>query len=153
MAPGESVSVPEFGTKQAGIDYIDRPGVYAVIENNDRQIAVIETSNGYFLPGGGIHIGESDVDALNREVMEETGYQVAIRSKIGEAVEYIDSKGEGKHYQIHCRFYSVQLRSKVRDGIEKDHRLVWLLLEDAVRLLKRQGQAWIIQRVGEEYGN
>ncbi len=83
MASGEIVSVPEFGTKQVGIDYIARPGVYAVIENNDRQIAVIETSNGYFLPGGGIDTGESVVDALKRAA--ET------RDSIQELVEMVKS--------------------------------------------------------------
>lgn len=144
------MSIPEFGTKQDGVDYIDRPGVYAVIENNDRQIAVIKTSNRYFLPGGGIDIGESDIEALRREVVEETGYQVSILREIGEAVEYIDVEREGKHYKIRSRFYRVQLRSKVRNGIEKDHRLVWLLLEDVMKLLKRQGQVWIIESMERE---
>ena len=144
------MSIPEFGTKQDGVDYIDRPGVYAVIENNDRQIAVIKTSNGYFLPGGGIDIGESDIEALRREVVEETGYQISILREIGAAVEYIDVEGEEKHYQIRSRFYRVQLRSKVRNGVEKDHRLVWLLPEDVMKLLKRQGQVWIIQSMIKE---
>ena len=62
MASGERVSVPEFGIKQDGVDYIDRPGVYALIENKDKQVAVIETRMGHFLPGGGIDAGETDTD-------------------------------------------------------------------------------------------
>lgn len=145
MASAEIVSVPEFGTKQPGIEYIHRPGVYAVIENDERRIAVIETSKGYFLPGGGIDPGESDVVALSREVLEESGYQVSIRAEIGEAVEYIDVESEVKHYKIYSRFYRAQLGSKVKDGIEKDHHLVWLWIEDALKLLKPQAQVWIMQ--------
>jgi len=63
----EKAAIPEFGTRLDGIDYIDRPSVYAVIENKHRQIAVIVTSNGYFLPGGGIDPSETEVDALKRE--------------------------------------------------------------------------------------
>jgi len=143
------VTIPEFGTKQDGIDYIDRPGVYAVVENNERQIAVIETGNGYFLPGGGIDIGESDLDALKREIVEEIGYQASILLEIGEAVEYMNAHSEEKHYQIRSRFYKVQLGSKVGEGVEKDHRLVWLWQEDAIKLLKRQGQAWAVQSMGK----
>jgi 8-oxo-dGTP diphosphatase len=150
VASEDRAPTPEFGNKQDGVDYIERPGAYAVIENNERQIAIIKTSNGYFLPGGGIDTGESDVNALKREVMEEIGYQVSIVTEIGEVVEYTEAYSEEKHYQIRSRFYKVQLGAKVGDGVEKDHRLVWLLLEDAIKRLKRQGQVWAVQSMVKE---
>ncbi len=139
--------VSEFGIRQTGITYIDRPGAYAVIQNDKKQIAAIKTGNGYFLPGGGMDMGESSIDALKREVMEETGYQVSILQEIGETVEYIEAASEKKHYQIHSRFYEAKLTSEVGARKEKDHRLVWLSQADAIRLLKRKGQAWAIQRL------
>ncbi len=145
MTARERAPIYEFGIKLDGVDYIDRPGVYAVIENNDKQIAVIETSNGHFLPGGGIDTGETEVDALKREIIEEIGYQVSVLARIGEAVEYIKADSDEKYYQIHSRFYKVQLGSKIGEGIEKDHRLVWLWQEDAIKLLLRQGQVWAVQ--------
>ena len=145
----ERASVPEFGTKHDGIVYIDRPGVYAVIENNDQQIAVIGTSRGYFLPGGGIEAGESDVDALKREIIEEIGYQALVLVEIGETVEYIQAYNEERYYQIRSKFYKVQLGSKVGEGIEKDHQLVWLSQEDAYKLLMRQGQVWAVQSMAK----
>lgn len=57
-----------FGTKLDGIDYIDRPGVYAVMENGHKQVALIEISSGYLLPGGGIDPGETEIDSLKREI-------------------------------------------------------------------------------------
>jgi 8-oxo-dGTP diphosphatase len=150
MVSGDKAPIPKFGNKQGGRNYVDRPGAYAVIENNEGQIAIIETGNGYFLPGGGIHPGESDVDALKREVMEEIGYQISILTEIGQAVEYIEAYSEDKHYQIHNRFYRVQLVSKVEAEAETDHRLVWLLPEDAIKVLKRQGQVWAVQSMRRE---
>ena len=149
--PAEKPSLLEFGTRLDGIDYIERPGVYAIIENNHKQIAVIETSTGYFLPGGGIDSGEGNVAALKREILEEIGYHVSVLAEIGEAVEYIKARAEGKYYQIYGKFYQVQLASKRGEGIEKDHRLVWLSPEHAIQVLTRQSQAWAIQQMAKEY--
>jgi len=143
-------TIPEFGVKQEDIDYIDRPGVYAVIENNDKQIAIIETSNGYFLPGGGIDVIESDVDALKREIFEEIGYQVTVLEEIGEAIEYIKAHSDEKNYKIRSRFYKVQLGFKVEEGVEKDHRLAWLWQENACKLLVRQSQVWAVQSMAKD---
>jgi len=147
MTPEQRMSIPEFGNKQDGIDYIDRPGVYAVIESNDNQIAVIETSQGYFLPGGGIDDGESVTDALKREILEETGYHASVLIKMGDTVEYIKAKSDRKHYKIRSSFYKVQLGSKAGEIVEEDHRLVWLQQEDAIKLLTRQGQVWAVRSI------
>ncbi|HLO31700.1 MAG TPA: NUDIX domain-containing protein [Anaerolineales bacterium] len=147
----EEQTLREFGTRLAGVDYIERPGVYAVIENNHKQIAVIETRTGYFLPGGGIDPGETEMDALKREIKEEIGYQVSALVEIGGAVEYIKAQAEGKYYQIHGKFYKVQVGSKIGEGTEEDHRLVWLSQGDASKLLMRQSQVWAVQRLATEY--
>jgi 8-oxo-dGTP diphosphatase len=145
MTSKESAAIQEFGSKIDGVVYIDRPGVYAVIENRDKQIAVLETSIGYFLPGGGIDAGETEVEALKRELIEELGYQISVIAKIGAAVEYLKASREEKYYHIRSTFYEVQLDSKIGEGIEKDHRFVWLSQEEALRLLTRQSQVWAVQ--------
>jgi 8-oxo-dGTP diphosphatase len=144
-APENEPALPEFGTRLAGIDYIERPGVYAVIENNHKQVAIIRTRTGHFLPGGGIEPGETEMEALQRELMEETGCQVSVSAEIGEAVEYIAAQAEGKYYRIYGKFYKVQIDSHIREGLEEDHQLVWLCQEDAFNLLVRRSQAWAIQ--------
>jgi 8-oxo-dGTP diphosphatase len=146
---GEEVTVHKFGNILDGIDYIDRSGAYAVIENNDRQIAVIETSIGYFLPGGGIDSGETEVEALKRELIEEIGYQVSVIVEIGAAVEYIEASNEKKYFKLRSKFYKVQLDSKIGGGIERDHRLVWLSPEEAFKLLTRQSQVWAVQKMAQ----
>lgn len=142
----EENAIPEFGNRLDGIDYIDRPGAYAVIQNKDKQIAVIQTHNGHFLPGGGMDPGETEVEALKRELMEETGYQISGVVEIGSAVEYLKASDEDKYYKIRSKFFQAQLDAKVGDGIEEDHHLIWLLPEDAIRHITRQSQAWAVQK-------
>lgn len=149
--PEEKPALHEFGRRLAGIDYIERPGVYAVIEDPYGQMAVIETCSSYFLPGGGVEPGETETIALEREIMEEMGYRVSVLAEIGEAVEYLKAQAEKKYYRIQAKFYKAQLASKIGEGMEKHERLVWLRPGDAIRLLTRQSQVWAVQRMAKEY--
>ena len=71
-------------------DYYDDPGapkantivpaVTAIVINNSNELLMIERSdNGYWaVPGGAQDIGESVIDAVKREVGEETGIVVEV---------------------------------------------------------------------------
>ena len=71
-------------------DYYDDPGapkantivpaVAAIVINNSNELLMIERSdNGYWaVPGGAQDIGESVIDAVKREVAEETGIVVEV---------------------------------------------------------------------------
>ncbi len=53
-----------------------RHGVYAIIENdkNEYLLQYYRNKNYFWLPGGGIETNESEIECLNREIIEETGY-------------------------------------------------------------------------------
>lgn len=145
----EKANIREFGARLDGIDYVDCPGVYAVIENNRKQIAVIVNNNIYFLPGGGVEPGETDVEALRREILEEIGYQVLTAAEIGETIEYIEAYTDGKYYRVRGRFYKAQIGAKIGEGVEQNHRLVWLRPKDALKLLLRKSQVWAVQSMSK----
>jgi ADP-ribose pyrophosphatase YjhB (NUDIX family) len=61
------------------------PAVTAVVENDNGELLMIErTDNGLWaLPGGAQDLGESVIDAVSREVKEETGIDVEVTGLSG----------------------------------------------------------------------
>lgn len=71
--------IPSFGKKEAGLQYIRRTGVYAIIFDDRREkIAVMKTQKGFFLPGG-TEGEESHAECLQREATEELGWSSLIK--------------------------------------------------------------------------
>ena len=65
---------------------IFRPSIYGIIIKGDK-ILLSKQWGGYDFPGGGINKGETQEEALNREVKEETGLDV----QVGKLVDCFDS--------------------------------------------------------------
>ena len=69
--------------------FIVRPSVYAVMFNTDHVALVTNTTSGrYYLPGGGIEVGESLEEGLHREIKEETGIEITQVQLINAAEDF-----------------------------------------------------------------
>jgi 8-oxo-dGTP diphosphatase len=134
----------EFGTRLANVDYVERPGAYAIISNQAAEIAIIRTPKGYFLPGGGVDDGEDLVDALRREVFEETGLGVEISREIGAAAQYLSAAKEGVYYKKIGHFYLASFAERLSEAFEAEHELLWMTHERAASALNHQFQIWAI---------
>lgn len=134
-----------FGKKIDGETYDTREGVYGILFR-DNKVGVIKTSTGYFLPGGGIEDGESHMQCLKREFIEETGYDIDIRSYIGRASKFHFSNIYFRHRYLIGNFYFVDLKEKIAEKIEKDHELLWLSQNDAIRKLFLENQKWAVEK-------
>ncbi len=85
-----------------------RPSVSAVVLHDGRLLLLRRADNGQWgLPGGSVEIGETVTAALEREVREETGYEVAVGRLVGvysdprfQIVRYAD--GRVWHYVNLC---------------------------------------------------
>ncbi len=86
---------PTFGEVEKDIQYKHRPGAYGILIENGL-VALVETPEGYHLPGGGMNAEESLEDCLRRELLEECGVISPISfEKIGQGFQYVHAKGEG----------------------------------------------------------
>ena len=68
------------GSKNKNIEYRKRPGAYAIIKRKeDNKIGIVMNTtneNDFFFLGGGIEKGETEIEALRRELIEESGYAI-----------------------------------------------------------------------------
>lgn len=68
------------GNKDANIEYKKRPGAYAIITRKEDDKIGIVTDGDFLFLGGGIEEGETELDALKRELIEESGYSIMGKS-------------------------------------------------------------------------
>jgi len=67
---GEIHDVPES-------DFKTRASIYGIIFNEDKtKVLLVKHFDGYDYPGGGLKVGQKIDEALKRELIEETGYEL-----------------------------------------------------------------------------
>ena len=114
-----------------------RNSVRCLLINQNQEICLLysRARDYYAIPGGGIEPGESLLQTLNRETLEETGYLLKNPKPIGNI-----------HEQLYDRvtttfFFSAQpdkiLHSNyMPDEIEEDYILKWLSLPEALQIFQ-----------------
>jgi 8-oxo-dGTP diphosphatase len=127
--------------------YVIRPSAYALVRNERNQVAVVRTSAGCFLPGGGIEDGESPEQAVEREAMEECGLVLKACRSMATAVEIVYSPGEQACFEKESTFVNAQMHT-LTSGTEPDHELVWLTFAEAIEWLSHGSHRWAVQRFG-----
>lgn len=146
-------SIPQFGLKKAGVEYIDRPGVYGVIRDNQGRIAVVKAGEGYFLPGGGMDAGESHQQAMDREAREECGLGARILRPIGRADQRCTTRS-GRHYTKQCEYFEAEFIPGTEcEPSEPDHQLLWMSPDEAIRSLMLEADVWALRKSMEKQGD
>jgi len=130
------------GYKEQKINYQVREASRAVIFDKSGQIAVLHVAQGdyYKLPGGGLEKGESQLAALLRECLEETGCYLQNIFPLGETLEYRDQKQMMQ--RSYC--YGAEVKGdKGEPSFDKGERaegfrVEWMDLDEALKIFSRQ---------------
>ena len=137
----------QFGVRKPGIDYRHRTVAFGVAER-DGLIACVRVerpSGPYFdLPGGGLDLEETEVEALRREFLEETGLTIAPLNRIAEAGQYFVRSTEEPVNNV-SGFWTARVAAEDPAAkCEDDHTLVWLDPTVALSRLRHDSHAWAV---------
>ena len=137
---------PQFGEREPGADYRDRPAAFGVAVRDGR-IALVKVSKpGHEpwldLPGGALDPGEDDARAAVREFGEETGLVVRAGALIVRADQYF-RKTDGEAVNNRSAILRVDIAGEDTSlKIEDDHELVWLEPPAAMARLRHDSHAF-----------
>ena len=138
------------GSKEENIKYKKRPGAYAIIRRNEDDKIAIVTDGDFFFLGGGIENGETELDALRRELIEESGYTIKNINKLDEVGCFVYAEGKG-YVEMISHVYVAEFDKKIAEPIEEDHTVIWVKPEDYVGKMFREWQEYILKQYIEKY--
>ncbi len=134
-----------FGNKEGNRKYKDRLGSYGVLVNQDNHICIIRAFSGFTLPGGGAKPHEDPIDALHREVIEETGFKIRILREIGVAEQFLHAAGEGYFRKI-CHYFLCSHEDLVTSESEVDHEVLWCSQSESLHKIgEESSHGWALR--------
>ncbi len=134
---------------QEGRRYQHRAGVYALLPRDGALLLthqarpVVE----FQLPGGGIDPGESPLQALHREVMEETGWRIAAPRRLGAFRRFAYMPDYDIWAEKLCHVFIARPVRCLRPPSEPAHSAHWVPLEVAARSLGNSGDRAFARRL------
>ena len=131
-----------------GRRYTLRPGAYAILPHRARVLLTCQHGEvpDIQLPGGGIDPGESPLQALHREVMEEVGWRIARPRRIGAFRRFVFMPEYDLWAEKLCHVFVAHPVRAVADPIEADHETLWMAHGDAVAALGNDGDRHFLWR-------
>ncbi|HEV8036225.1 NUDIX hydrolase [Yoonia sp.] len=133
---------------QNGQRYKLRPGVYAILPRAGKLLCTYQGDPHYEvqLPGGGIDPGEHPLNALHREVFEETGWRIAAPRKLGAFRRFTFMPEYDLWAEKLCHIYLAQPVRPHGPPSEPGHMALWMSVEEALAELYNDGDADFVAR-------
>jgi 8-oxo-dGTP pyrophosphatase MutT (NUDIX family) len=122
-------------------NYLLRKSARAILLNKKNEVCLqhVGKNDYYKLPGGGIKKGETEEEALKREIREEVGCDSIIKKEIGITIEYRNANNllhisYGYIAKVDGNIFEPQYE---KDEIENEFKSVWVTIDKAIELLDR----------------
>lgn len=131
-----------FGTPVDGSAPMHRAAAYAVVLDRESRVLLVRGKRALFLPGGGSRTGESPEATVVREVREEVGCNVTLRSHLGRVVQRFVA--DGVPYRGHFDFFAASLNGGNVGPAE--HEVLWLPTSEVAGSLFHESHEWAIER-------
>ena len=118
-----------------------RPGAYAILPLKGRFLITAQVAPIFDvqLPGGGIDPGESALQALHREVLEEIGWRIARPRRLGAFRRFVYMPEYDMWAEKLCHVYTAHPVRQITDPIEPDHTTLVLSASEAISMLGNDG--------------
>ncbi|NUB45371.1 NUDIX hydrolase [Fertoebacter nigrum] len=129
--------------------YIRRPGVYAILLR-EGQILVTHQADPVpeiQLPGGGIDKGEHPIPALHREVIEETGWRIAVQRRLWAFRRFTYMPEYDLWAEKLCTVYLARPVQRLGPPTEPGHTAMWLPAASAIAALGNPGDRAMLTRL------
>lgn len=129
--------------------------VRAIIEKDGKYSMQQSGTGEYKIPGGGVEKGESHIETIKREVLEETGLIVKENSirEIGEILELRKDIFDDKvKYVCHSYFYFCDVEDEMgevcmtQSEIDKGFHPVWATAREIVETNRKIGETVVSDR-------
>lgn len=132
-----------------GQRYEPRPGAYAILFLDGQLLLTHQSQprSELQLPGGGIDSGESPLQALHREVLEETGWAIAYARKLGAFRRFAYMPEYDRWAEKVCHIYSARPVMPKSAPREQHHSAVWTAPRLAARILGNEGDRMFVRRL------
>ena len=133
---------------EPGRSYRMRPGAYAILPHASSILLTFQSrpEPEFQLPGGGIDPGESAVQALHREVYEETGWRIAAPRKLGAFRRFAYMPEYDLWAEKLCHIYVAHPVRRLGDPLEPDHSFAWMDADAAMSVVYNDGDRSFLRR-------
>ncbi|SFD69377.1 NUDIX hydrolase [Roseivivax sediminis] len=133
---------------EGGRRYTLRAGAYAVLMRGGEVLVTHQEEPWpeFQLPGGGIDPGESPLQALHREVLEETGWRIAAPRRLGAFRRFTYMPEYDLWAEKLCIIYAARPVLPLGPPSEPGHMAVWMAPELAAGQLGNGGDRAYLAR-------